>query len=170
MHRKKGIILAGGTSSRLYPVTRVMSKQLMPVYDKPMIYYPLGTLMLGEITDILIITRPDEQAFFKRLLGDGSQWGIAISYAAQPRPGGLAEAFLIGREFVADDPVTLILGDNIFYGEGLARFMRSGAATDSGACICAYYVTNPQDYGVVEFRPDGSVESLEEKPIRPRSS
>jgi glucose-1-phosphate thymidylyltransferase len=167
---RKGIILAGGSSSRLYPVTRSVSKQLMPVYDKPMIYYPLSTLMLGEIADILVITRPEEKALFQSLLRDGSQWGIQIRYAIQAAPRGLADAFLIGEEFVAGEPVALILGDNIFYSEGLRKLVRRGVSLEHGACICAYYVKDPSQYGVVEFGAEGQVKSLEEKPLRPRSS
>ena len=165
----KGIILAGGSSSRLYPVTRTLSKQLMPVYDKPMIYYPLSTFLLSGIVDILVITRPEEQELFKRLLGDGTQWGIQISYAVQPEPRGLAEAFLIGENFIAGEPVALILGDNIFYSEGLRKLVRRGASLERGACVFAYYVKNPSQYGVVEFNADGRVESVEEKPERPKS-
>jgi glucose-1-phosphate thymidylyltransferase len=167
---RKGIILAGGASSRLYPVTKTISKQLMPVYDKPMIYYPLSTLMLSGIYDILIITRPEEQPLFKALLGDGTQWGITLSYATQAQPRGLAEAFIIGERFIADEPVCLILGDNIFYSEGLRKLLRRGAGVNRGACICAYYVRNPSQYGVVEFGGDGKVKSIEEKPQRPKSS
>lgn len=166
---RKGIILAGGSSSRLYPVTRSISKQLMPVYDKPMIYYPLSTLMLGEITDILVITRPEEQHLFQCLLRDGSQWGIHICYATQSEPRGLADAFLIAERFIAGDPVALILGDNIFYSEGLGKLVRSGASLETGACICAYYVKDPTQYGVVEFE-NGRIKSIEEKPSRPKSS
>src|SRR5260370_1440021 len=141
----------------------------MPVYDKPMIYYPLSTLMLGEITDVLVITRPEEQGLFQSLLCDGSQWGIRIRYAVQPQPRGLADAFLIGEEFIAGDPVALILGDNIFYSEGLRKLVRSGASLERGACVCAYYVKDPSQYGVVEFA-DGQIKSIEEKPSSPKSS
>jgi len=167
---RKGIILAGGNSSRLHPVTLSISKQLMPVYDKPMVYYPLSTLMLGEIIDILVITRPEEQGLFQSLLRDGSQWGIRIRYAVQPKPRGLADAFLVAEEFVAGDPVALILGDNIFYSEGLSKLVRSAASLDRGACVCAYYVKDPSQYGVVEFGNDGQIKSLEEKPTSPKSS
>ena len=167
---QKGIILAGGNSSRLYPATRSVSKQLMPVYDKPMIYYPLSTLLLGGIQDILVITRPEEQNLFQSLLGDGSQWGIRLRYAIQREPKGLADAFLIGEKFVAGEPVALILGDNIFYSEGLRKLVRMGTALNRGACLCAYYVKHPSQYGVVEFGGNGQVKSLEEKPARPKSS
>jgi len=167
---RKGIILAGGISSRLYPVTRSVSKQLMPVYDKPMIYYPLSTLMLGNIADILVICRREEKNLFQSLLLDGSQWGIRISYAIQSRPRGLADAFLVGEEFVDGDPVALILGDNIFYSEGLKKLVRRCAALNSGARLCAYYVKEPSRYGVVGFGVDGRVETIEEKPLKPKSN
>jgi glucose-1-phosphate thymidylyltransferase len=167
---RKGIILAGGCSSRLYPVTRSVSKQFMPVYDKPMIYYPLSTLMLGKITDILVICRPEEKSLFQSLLLDGSQWGIRLQYAVQPEPRGIADAFLIGEQFVAGDPVALILGDNIFYSEGLKKLVRRCVSLNRGACLCAYYVKDPSRYGVVELDADGRVQTLEEKPMRPRSS
>jgi glucose-1-phosphate thymidylyltransferase len=167
---RKGIILAGGSSSRLYPVTRSVSKQFMPVYDKPMIYYPLSTLMLGNISDILVICRPEEKSLFQSLLLDGSQWGIRLQYAIQPEPRGIADAFLIGEEFVAGDPVALILGDNIFYSEGLKKLVRRCVSLNHGACLCAYYVKDPTRYGVVELAADGRVQTLEEKPMRPRSS
>jgi glucose-1-phosphate thymidylyltransferase len=166
----KGIILAGGKGTRLYPATSSVSKQLMPIYDKPMIYYPLSTLMLAGITEILIITRPDEQALFTKLLGDGGQWGLSISYAAQAEPNGIAESFVIGEQFIGGSSVMLVLGDNIFYGEGFGRMMQGAINVDHRALIFAYYVTDPERYGVVEFDSKGSVISLEEKPAKPRSS
>jgi glucose-1-phosphate thymidylyltransferase len=166
----KGIILAGGTGSRLHPLTMSVSKQLMPVYDKPMIYYPLSTLMLAGIQDILVITTPDDQAQFVKLLSDGSQWGLRIGYAVQPEPGGLAQAFLIGEEFIARDPVALILGDNIFYGHGFADRLKIVATCTNGATVFAYHVKDPERYGVVHFDKDGKALGIEEKPQRPKSN